>query len=252
MKTILSFCGRKSSASVLWLVVLTCVGVASCFNSPDPTKLKCGTKAGCPADYVCSNQKCVNSSGAGAAGGGARDGSAGGGGQVGTTGAVDSSSDGVGGASPDAASDAPAALPNGSACQADGDCTHGHCVDGVCCESTCGGCKACSNALTGKDDGTCAAVASGKDPHDACEDETAAKQCGNDGTCDGEGACRKVGSNHVCAKGSCNSDGNTFTSATTCDGKGECTIAAPKSCGQYQCADTGCLVTCDPAATTSP
>jgi|GEM_PF-2338708 len=241
-----------------FVVVLACIGVASCFNAPDPAKLKCTTKAGCPTNYVCSNEKCVQSSGAGGAnhdasigaggiaGGGGRAGSVGGGGQG------DGTASSAGGSDDAANPDAPSGLPNGSACQADGDCAQSHCLDGVCCESTCGGCKACSYALTGQDDGKCAAVASGVDPHDTCADETATSQCGSDGTCDGNGACRKVGANHVCADGSCSSDGKTFTPATTCDGKGACTVAVPKSCGQFQCAVTGCLVTCDPAATTSP
>ena len=248
MKTILSFRGRGASFCGLWLAVLTCVGVASCFNTPDPLKLKCSTKAGCPAGYVCtSDGKCEKGSGVGGShdasiggvGGGAHDGSV-----------TDSSS---GGSSDAANPDVPAALPNGSLCTSNDACTSTNCVDGVCCDKTCGGCKACSNALTGQDDGTCAPVASGADPHEACADETSTNECGNDGTCDGNGACRKVGSNHVCAKGSCSTDGTSYTPATTCDGKGACMTATSKSCGQYQCAaDTGCLITCDPTATTSP
>lgn len=145
-------------------------------------------------------------------------------------------------------SDAPVektpALPVGAACQTSGECSLGNCIDGFCCDSACTGCSACSNALTGKTNGTCAPVQSGQDPHSTCADETASSQCGNDGTCDGSGACRKVGTSHICTPASCSSDGKTFTPATTCDGKGTCTTATPQSCGAFQCATTGCLKTC--------
>lgn len=103
---------------------------------------------------------------------------------------------------PDAALDVPVASPDsqaplgqGKACIADTDCASGACVDGVCCNKSranCGGCNACTKALTGLDDGACGPVSVGKVAHDACTDETATKECGSDGTCDGKGACRKV------------------------------------------------------------
>ncbi len=155
---------------------------------------------------------------------------------------------------PDAAPDAPLSLPDapallalGKTCTLDIDCALGNCVDGVCCnksKTACGGCNACTNALTGLDDGTCGLVSAGKDPHNACTDETTTSQCGNDGTCDGSGACRKVSSSHICTAASCSSDGKTFTPATTCDGKGACTIATLQPCGAFQCATTGCMQTC--------
>jgi hypothetical protein len=54
-------------------------------------------------------------------------------------------------------------LPLGSACTQDAQCESGSCVDGVCCESACGGgvtndCQACSVAAGGTADGTCAPV----------------------------------------------------------------------------------------------
>ncbi len=152
-------------------------------------------------------------------------------------------------ATPDAStipdgSDAPLTSPSGTACTGDGQCASGHCIDGVCCATACTGCNACSNSQTGKPDGTCAPVTSGQDPHAYCADETASNQCGNDGTCDGKGACRKVSSSHVCTKASCSSDGKTFTPVTTCDGIGACTTATAQDCGGFQCAVTGCLTTC--------
>ncbi len=140
--------------------------------------------------------------------------------------------------------DAQTILPNGSTCTADTQCTNGHCVDGFCCATACTGCNACSNTLTGKDNGTCAPVLSGQAAHNACTDETATNQCGNDGTCDGKSACRKVGTSHTCKAASCSSDGKTFTPTTTCDGNGACTIAIPQDCGGFQCVTAGCPKTC--------
>ena len=107
----------------------------------------------------------------------------------------------------DAPVDQTLALPVGAACQTNGECTLGNCIDGFCCASACAGCNACSNALTGKANGTCAPALSGQDPHETCADETASNQCGNDGTCDGAGACRKVTTSHTCTQASCSSDG---------------------------------------------
>ena len=51
----------------------------------------------------------------------------------------------------------------GDTCSADAECDTGFCVDGVCCDAACGGdpgdCQACSVALGGSADGTCAPVA---------------------------------------------------------------------------------------------
>ena len=140
--------------------------------------------------------------------------------------------------------DAPAGLATGTSCTTDGQCSSSHCIDGVCCATTCAGCNACSNALTGKDNGICAPVLSGQAAHNACTDETATNQCGNDGTCDGKGACRKVGTSHTCKVASCSSDGKTFTPTTTCDGNGACTIVTSQDCGGFQCVTAGCPKTC--------
>ena len=54
-------------------------------------------------------------------------------------------------------------LPQGLACAQDAQCQSGFCVDGVCCQSACGGgagndCQACSVAAGGSADGVCGAV----------------------------------------------------------------------------------------------
>jgi hypothetical protein len=54
-------------------------------------------------------------------------------------------------------------LPNGEACTGADECQSGSCVDGVCCESACGGgvatdCQACSVAAGGLSNGACTVV----------------------------------------------------------------------------------------------
>ena len=236
----------------LWALALLCLN-AACFRTLDPGKVKCTTT--CPDGFTCLKDPskaygtCVQGRAdggvdvAGASGQGGK----GGGGEGGAV-------DGFGGFASDGSStngdgDAPQALTNGSSCATDNDCASTHCADGVCCDKACGGCNACLSDLTGKDDGVCTFVASGKDPHDTCQDETVSNQCGNDGTCDGQGACRKVGANHVCTKGSCSADGKMFTPATTCDGNGACTTAGAEDCGGFQCAaEAGCLKACTTSA----
>ena len=144
-----------------------------------------------------------------------------------------------------------AVLVKGSPCTGNQQCPTTFCVDGVCCDQACTGCNACSAALTGGVDGTCASVGAGTDPHEECVDETAAspaKPCGNDGTCDGKGACRKAGAGQECSVASCSSDGTTFTPASTCDGNGTCAAGTAQVCTPYECATTGCKKTCSTQA----
>ena len=65
-------------------------------------------------------------------------------------------------------------------------CATGFCVDGVCCDSACdGACNTCVGAVAGK----CSLAPAGTSPRNACPVDTM-NPCGNDGTCDGAGACR--------------------------------------------------------------
>jgi len=186
--------------------------------------------------------------GAGGSGGG-RDATVTGGAVVGGIGAGGIVGVGGSGGGPDAAADVqppppdvPSPLAVGAACLASSDCALGNCIDGFCCDKACVGCNACKQTLTGKPNGTCAPATSGLDPRDYCTDETATKPCGNDGTCDGAGACRKVGNSHVCTPASCN--GLVFTPDATCDGAGTCLVAKTQDCTPFQCALTGCKKTC--------
>jgi MYXO-CTERM domain-containing protein len=60
----------------------------------------------------------------------------------------------------------PDPIENGSFCATDEACESGHCVDGVCCDTACGGtCEACTQVLKGEgEDGTCGPVARGLNP----------------------------------------------------------------------------------------
>jgi hypothetical protein len=137
----------------------------------------------------------------------------------------------------------PALLSNGNHCTVGVACESGFCVDGVCCNIECSSCSACTRALTGQADGSCAPVSAGLDPHNTCTDETATNQCSHDGTCDGNGACRKVGTGHECLPASCTS--NSYTPASHCNGNGACTAAPPQDCGPFKCSVTdGCKRTC--------
>ena len=72
---------------------------------------------------------------------------------------------------------------NGDPCTSNCECTSGICVDGVCCESTCDGpCETCGEG------GACVPEISGADPDDDCADEGQIS-CGQNGACDGNGAC---------------------------------------------------------------
>lgn len=94
---------------------------------------------------------------------------------------------------------------DGYACIADSECASGNCVDGVCCNTSCGGnCEACVSAFTGGSDGICAFISLGSDPDN---------ECGPDAWCNGEGFCtaaclptaESCSSNDECCSGVCNS-----------------------------------------------
>jgi hypothetical protein len=135
-----------------------------------------------------------------------------------------------------------ALLTQGEACTRDGECESGTCSDGVCCDSSCDGpCRACAEEYTGAADGVCRDVIEGADPDDDCE-ASEPETCGDDGTCDGEGGCRKHGTNQECAASSC--AGSTFTPARTCDGAGACEAATSMACGDSPCSEDGCQTPC--------
>ena len=153
-------------------------------------------------------------------------------------------------------------------------CGTGQCVDGVCCDAACSGaCEACTAALTGSPDGTCAPatattdpdddcgpcalcdgagacapVAAGTDPRDRCAaDPGYPGSCGADGRCDGQGNCRSVAPQGVaCGSATC---GGGQASGKLCNGAGSC-VTDVLSCGLFQCdaAGQGCLQACTTAS----
>src|SRR5262245_3177958 len=162
----------------------------------------------------------------------------------GDVGGVDRADGDAGGADrPDgeAGTDGPVPIATGKPCSVAAECATRACCDGVCCENACtGACKACAMMYTDQPDGMCAATTAGKDPHDDCTPGTTA--CGDDGMCDGAGACRKYGTSQVCAAASCS--GSMFHPTQTCTGTGICESVAPIDCGAYPCVTSGCRTPC--------
>ena len=132
----------------------------------------------------------------------------------------------------------------GVACGADGECESDHCADGVCCDAACDGvCVACNLPAT---PGKCTALAAGvASPagHPTCAKD-AATTCGNDGMCDGAGACRKYASGTSCAGGSCDATANSAVTGASCDGKGVCKPATPVLCTPFKCSGAACASKC--------
>jgi hypothetical protein len=120
-------------------------------------------------------------------------------------------------------------------------CTTGNCVDGYCCDTACSGtCQACSAVKKGSGvNGTCGAVASKTDPDNECT-AAAVAGCGENGNCDGAGACALYASGTVCQPKSC-ANGTTQNNADTCDGNGTCVDKGTTSCSPYSCSGTSCV-----------
>ena len=133
---------------------------------------------------------------------------------------------------------------NGTACGVGNECTSGACVEGVCCNTACGGtCLSCLAAKTGGADGTCAFIKAGM-PDSRC---TAADKstCGQDGSCNGSGQCEKWSSSTVCGASTCS--GGNFLATRTCS-NGVCSPAAQTACGGAVCDPTsGCRTSCTTA-----
>jgi hypothetical protein len=128
------------------------------------------------------------------------------------------------------------------------DCATGNCVDGVCCDAECNGnCQACVEAKTGAANGTCAPITAGTDPDAECEDDGPG-ECGDDGTCDGAGACRQYPDGTLCDTQCCGSGGNRLcefacrlgsceeADRIQCGGLGGCCCDEPVGGGGPACA----------------
>jgi hypothetical protein len=106
-----------------------------------------------------------------------------------------------------------APIPNGAACDGDAACQSGHCVDGVCCDTSCGGqCEACDVA---GHVGSCSFVTGAV--HGARK------------ACPGADACTSA----------------VFHRASQCDGAGSCAELPEIACAPYGCTTGGCTTRCD-------
>ncbi len=135
----------------------------------------------------------------------------------------------------------------GEPCTGGAQCTSGHCVEGVCCDGGCTGlCRSCLAAKKGGGlDGVCGEVAVGQDPDSECTDQ-GTSTCGNDGTCNGAGACRKYAAGTECKPPTCAA--GKQTTAGVCNGSGSCNNGTSTNCTPYVCGATACLATCTKAA----
>jgi hypothetical protein len=119
---------------------------------------------------------------------------------------------------------------DGQPCALASDCQSNHCEQGVCCASACSStCLACN--LMGSL-GTCTAVPAGLDPLGQCA-QSPRSSCGQDGKCDGSGACRLWAAGTSCAAQACS--GDFSLSARACDGAGTCAAGLATSCTPYTC-----------------
>lgn len=128
----------------------------------------------------------------------------------------------------------------GAECGAATDCESGFCVDGVCCNTSCG--EACMRCDAPGTRGQCTPAGKGEDdPHKLCRSE-GPETCGLSGTCDGRGACAKYAAGVVCKPGSC--AGSSQMPAGSCDGQGACVTGQAIPCAPYMCRGQSCIETC--------
>jgi hypothetical protein len=135
----------------------------------------------------------------------------------------------------------------GAKCTDDTECALGFCVDGVCCDSRCGGqCQACAETSSV---GTCTTVQSGvpRGTRTSCAGTDKCK-----GQCDGSSAtaCKMPGNTTVCQSESCTGSGQ-HTPESVCDGTGVCPTHTASLCSTGACATDNsgrCLGSCTPSS----
>jgi hypothetical protein len=129
---------------------------------------------------------------------------------------------------------------NGQSCAADGECKSGHCVDKVCCASSCeGACRSC--ALPGSP-GTCTTIAAGSDDTRGICVKTDPSTCGTNGKCEGTGACQRWAPGTTCADESC--AGGVYTPLSTCNATGVCVTPDQQPCSPFLCNGNKCFTAC--------
>jgi len=142
--------------------------------------------------------------------------------------------------------------PPGGSCSSNSECQTGlTCAQGVCCNSACSG--ACVSCTLPGMVGMCKPVPA--NTADARCVDTGAASCGNNGKCDGAGACQKYPAGTQCLAASCPTGTSTVTTAKTCDGKGACNKGGTmSSCGSFLCnpATNDCFRNCGTTADCLP
>jgi len=157
------------------------------------------------------------------------------------------SNDGDCAASPGTYCDTGICIPQkgkGDQCTGDAQCVSGACADDVCCDAPCTECDGCRLGLTGVENGTCAPILDGQDPHAFCDEDGTV--CGHTGTCDGASDCAFSPTSQICSTAGCSGGVQTFDGS--CDGQGTCGAMAPMMCGAYACNGNVCHTSCTSAA----
>ncbi len=136
-------------------------------------------------------------------------------------------------------------LPLGTECSAHIDCASGYCIDGLCCDTSCGSqCEACD--LAGRAGICSAAVGVPRNGRPLCGGE-AGDTCA--GTCDGvHTTCVYPNSETACGEeATCDESGTKVYLATSCTGTGFCPTAKRQSCAPFVCEEGSCRgdCTCD-------
>src|SRR5512138_937948 len=131
----------------------------------------------------------------------------------------------------------------GQPCTMPGDCLTGQCADGVCCEQSCS--HPCFSCLFPGAQGRCLPLPTGIPPRapEACR-TTDPSTCGLDGTCDGQGDCRRYVAGTVCRRPLCEQE--VYRAASLCDGQGGCAEPLTFACAPFGCDPDGgaCRATC--------
>lgn len=137
----------------------------------------------------------------------------------------------------------------GESCATNADCPTGHCVDGVCCNTACGGnnpgdCLACSRSAGAATDGVCSLLSSAH----ACR--PADSTCDRAEFCDGEQT--TCPGDRIAALGeSCSIDAAAPTSGV-CDGQGRTCLTQRPDAGSLAVSGCSCSISTRPRSTLAP
>lgn len=125
-----------------------------------------------------------------------------------------------------------------ASCDRDGECASGHCVEGVCCDSGCGG--ACASCTLPGRAGQCVVVPSGTPGSPACSDglvcNGATAVCPSFCNPNDDGSCAP---GHYCVNGLC---AQVKANGEQCTRDGQC---GSGNCVDNRCCDSACDGACD-------